>query len=218
MSEFPSVQRSSFARLDRPGGLSYIETSPDIAVVDSEYVRLLGYPPGWTMEGRALELAGGAREWYAEFGRPWVLAQEAEGAVMVVASAGPEVVEASRRLWREDKPDEAFFLHAFGAAVVERIFGGARARVNQFAHARGLTVRAGYSRIADARCLLRGLSLPGPVEVLDSGMLRPELSQLGALRLAPLRDGVPPAAEYVPCGACGFVPCQFRRPESGESE
>jgi hypothetical protein len=102
--------------------------------------------------------------------------------------------------------------------VVERIFGGARTRVNEFARARGLTVRAGYSKITDARGLLRELSLPCPMEVLDSGMLRPELSQLGALRLTPLVEGAPPAADYVPCGACGFTPCQFRRPESGENE
>jgi hypothetical protein len=195
-----------------------METSPDTAVADSEYTRLLGYPREWTMEGRALELAKGAREWYAEFGRPWVVAQESENEVMVVASAGLEVVEASRRLWREDKPDEGFFLHAYGAAVVERIFGGARARVNEFALARGLTVRAGYSRVADARSLLRELSLPCPLEILDSGMLRPELSQLGALRLVPVVPGAPPAAEYVPCGACGFTPCQFRRSGSGENE
>ena len=183
--------------------ISFCETRPDIDVATPEYVRLLGYPRGWTMEERSLELAGGAREWYSEFGRPWVVAQEADSAVMVVASAGPEVVEASRRLWREDKPDEAFFLHAFGAAVVERIFGGARARVSEFAQARGLTVRAGYSKITDARSLLRELSLPCPMEVLDSGMLRPELSQLGALRLVPLVPGAPPAAvelrSFAPC-------------------
>ena len=70
----------------------------------------------------------------------------------------------------------------------------------------------------DARSLLRELSLPCPMEVLDSGMLRPELSQLGALRLVPLVEGAAPAADYVPCGACGFTPCQFRRPEPGENE
>jgi hypothetical protein len=199
--------------------IAFCETRPDVNVAVREYVRLLGYPHGWKMEGRALELADGARGWYAEFGRPWVVAQEAEDSVMVVASAGPEVVAASRRLWREDKPDEAFFLHAFGAAVVERIFGGARVRIDEFVRPRGLTVRAGYSKIADARSLLRELSLPCPVEVLDSGMLRPELSQLGALRLVALAEGVGPAAEHVPCGACGFTPCQFRRPEeSGENQ
>ena len=198
--------------------IAFRDTQPDIHVATPEYVRLLGYPRGWTLDGRALELADAAREWYGEFGRAWVVAQEAENSVMVVASAGPEVVEASRKLWREDKPDEGFFLHAFGAAVVERIFNGARTRVNGFAQARGLMVKAGYSRIADARSLLRELSLPCPMEVLDSGMLRPELSQLGALRLVPQIPGAPPVEEYVPCGACGFTPCQFRRPESEEHE
>jgi hypothetical protein len=198
--------------------LSYREIAPDIAVASEEYVRLLGYPRGWTLEGRALELAEGARAWFAEFGRAWVVAQEAENTVMVVASAGPEVVAASKQLWREDKPDEAFFLHAFGAAVVERIFGGARARVREIAQARGLAVKPGYSRIPDARTLLRELSLPCPMEILDSGMLRPELSQLGALKLIPMAEGTAAPAGYAPCGTCGFTPCQFRRPETGENE
>jgi hypothetical protein len=199
-------------------GMSYIDTRPDVEVSIPEYVRLLGYPRGWTLEGRALELADGARAWFTEFGRAWVLAQEAENSVVVVASAGPEVVAASKRLWREDKPDEAFFLHAFGAAVVERIFGQARARVGEIAQARGLAVKPGYSRIPDARNLLRDLSLPCPMEILDSGMLRPELSQLGALKLVPKAESGAAPVEYAPCGTCGFTPCQFRRPGAGESE
>ncbi len=43
-----------------------------------EYVRLLGYPRGWVLEGRALELAEWARAWYAENGRPWSYARQAE--------------------------------------------------------------------------------------------------------------------------------------------
>ena len=35
---------------------------PDLNVQSAEYTRLLGYPRGWVLEGRALELADWARE------------------------------------------------------------------------------------------------------------------------------------------------------------
>ena len=47
-------------------------------MLPEEYVRLLGYPRGWELEGRALELANWARDWYAENGRPWFYARQAE--------------------------------------------------------------------------------------------------------------------------------------------
>ncbi len=53
-------------------------TLPDVNVSPEEYVRLLGYPRGWELEGRALELANWARAWYAENGRPWFYARQAE--------------------------------------------------------------------------------------------------------------------------------------------
>jgi len=51
------------------------DSSPAVAVQPAEYTRLLGYPRGWTLEGRAQELADWAREWYAEHGRPWTYAR-----------------------------------------------------------------------------------------------------------------------------------------------
>jgi hypothetical protein len=58
--------------------MEWIDVHPEVAVHDAEYQRLLGYPHGHVMDGRARELAGWAREWYAEHGRPWVYAREAE--------------------------------------------------------------------------------------------------------------------------------------------
>ena len=51
---------------------------PEVNVLPEEYVRLLGYPRGWVLEGRARELADWAREWYAKNGRPWFYARQAE--------------------------------------------------------------------------------------------------------------------------------------------
>jgi hypothetical protein len=50
----------------------------EVNVAPQEYTRLLGYPRGWELEGRALELAEWARAWYAENGRPWFYARQAE--------------------------------------------------------------------------------------------------------------------------------------------
>jgi hypothetical protein len=49
-----------------------------VSVRLEEYVRLLGYPRGFELEGRALELARRACEWYAEHGRPWIYARQVE--------------------------------------------------------------------------------------------------------------------------------------------
>jgi hypothetical protein len=51
---------------------------PDLNVIPEEYVRLLGYPRGRVLEGRALELANWARDWYAANGRPWFYARQAD--------------------------------------------------------------------------------------------------------------------------------------------
>jgi len=55
---------------------SLFNTQPEVEVSPAEYLRLLGYPPGKTLAGRALELTEWARDWYRINGRPWILAQE----------------------------------------------------------------------------------------------------------------------------------------------
>jgi hypothetical protein len=53
-------------------------TQGTVEVAPQEYIRLLGYPRGHVLEGRARELADWARRWYAEHGRPWFYARQAE--------------------------------------------------------------------------------------------------------------------------------------------
>jgi len=53
-------------------------TPATVDVAPEEYARLLGYPRGYLIEGRARELAEWARSWYAEHGRPWFYARQAE--------------------------------------------------------------------------------------------------------------------------------------------
>ncbi|MGC2638220.1 MAG: hypothetical protein WA294_13640 [Acidobacteriaceae bacterium] len=53
-------------------------TLPTIDVQHEEYTRLLGYPRGHMLEGRACEIAEAARAWYARHGRPWFYARQAD--------------------------------------------------------------------------------------------------------------------------------------------
>lgn len=59
-------------------GIELAGVAPELNVLTEEYVRLLGYPRGRVLDGRALELADWAREWYARNGRPWFYARQAE--------------------------------------------------------------------------------------------------------------------------------------------
>ena len=53
-------------------------TRPSVRVLPAEYTRLLGFPRGWELEGRARELADWARTWYAQNGSPWIYARQVE--------------------------------------------------------------------------------------------------------------------------------------------
>ncbi|HLX71416.1 MAG TPA: hypothetical protein VKV04_17455 [Verrucomicrobiae bacterium] len=52
------------------------EINPAVEVPESEYQRLLGYPRQHSLEGRARELADGARAWFSKDGHPWICARE----------------------------------------------------------------------------------------------------------------------------------------------
>jgi len=58
--------------------IEIIDDSPDVDVQAAEYIRLLGYPRGFELEGRALELAVCAREWFARHAHPWVYARQVD--------------------------------------------------------------------------------------------------------------------------------------------
>lgn len=69
--------------------LELADPAPAVAVQEAEYRRLLGYPRDHEVAGRAAELMAWARRWYAERGRPWWYARQAER--LTVAAAGGRV-------------------------------------------------------------------------------------------------------------------------------
>ena len=142
------------------------DTNPDVNVAAAEYSRLLGYPRGHVLAGRAAELAEEKRAWYAAHGRPWTYARhveldeaqfssprlgqmlqqaQAHAAVLVAVSAGPELEDRARQLWQEEKPDEYFFLEIFGSAVVEHLTTGTGASLCAWADGEGMAVLPHYS-------------------------------------------------------------------------
>lgn len=142
-------------------------------------------------------------------------------AMLVAVSAGRACEEHARLLWQEAKPDEYFFLEMFGSAVVEHLVASLSGRICDLAEHEGLMAIAHYSPgytgwdVADQTRLFdliaRGLTspLPEPLEVLGSGMLRPKKSLLAVVGLTARTDAVP--AGLVPCTACSFNPCAYRR-------
>ncbi len=230
------------------------EAVAQVDVLDEEYCRLLGYPRGIVLEGRARELADLARSWYAEHGRPWMYARQAESflisgntinidgaqftssrlrttldqagahsVILVAVGAGVEAEEEAQRRWAEDKPDEYFFLEMYASAVVERLTTMAGARLCGWAEQRGMAVlphdSPGYSEwdIAEQPRLLellmktRSEQFPSPVEVFETGMLRPKKTLLAVFGLTAHKDRLERLTSLIPCERCSFGPCQYRR-------
>ena len=228
------------------------DASPRVAVQSAEYTRLLGYPRGWTLDGRAQELGDWARDWYAHHGRPWTYARGVDGihidegavvvdgvrfnssrlsatlaaagadrAFLVAVSAGPELEEEAQVRWRDGKPDEYFFLEVYGSAVVEHLVTMTGARLCAWADAAQTAVLPHYSpgypewTIDEQPMLLDVIRAPHPaavpLDVLESGMLRPKKSLLAIFGVTRHIDRVRPLTELSPCEGCSFVPCQYRR-------
>ena len=76
-------------------------TLPDVSVRPEEYTRLLGYPSGWVIEGRAQELADWARSWFVTNGRPWIYARQAEAVEITASSVQIEGVPFTSKALRE---------------------------------------------------------------------------------------------------------------------
>lgn len=144
-------------------------------------------------------------------------------AVLVAVSAGRGCEEHARQLWEEAKPDEYFFLEMYGSAVVEHLVATLNGRICDLAERDGLMAVSHYSPgytgwdVADQNRLFelitRGMTAPWPepFEVLSSGMLRPKKSLLAVVGLAPRTGQVRESVPRVPCVACSFFPCQYRR-------
>ena len=151
---------------------------------------------------------------------------EASALVVVAVSAGVAVDRRSRRLWLSRRPDEAYLLDRFAAAVVEHLAADAGSRLRRLARDRGLGLLPGIGpghegwdvgqQARVARCLtgVGGAPPPRTFQVLASGMIRPKSSLLAVFGLTSRTDLADTAWRRRPCGWCSAAACGFRRPEA----
>lgn len=156
----------------------------------------------------------------------------AHALVAVAVSAGHEVADEAARLWREDRPDESYFLDRFATAVVETLLWRASAILCGEAIDTGewlvphLSPGCGGWEIGAQRQLFElaggvvaarpeaaaepGVTVAtlGPVELLDLGSLRPQHSVLAALGVT--RRAIVATPEGA-CRSCDRPGCRYRR-------
>jgi len=148
---------------------------------------------------------------------------QVDSAVLVAMSAGPQCEERARALWQEGKPDEYFFMEMFGSAVVEQLAASANGRLCRWADQRGMVALPHYSpgypgwdasdqpRLWDLIRQEAGGTLAAPLDVLDTGMLRPKKSLLAVVGLTRHWDKTQSSARLAPCENCSLPGCQYRR-------
>ena len=147
----------------------------------------------------------------------------ASTAILVAVSAGKECEEKANQLWIEGKLDEYFFLEVYGSAVVEHLITSAGARFCDWADKNDLAVLPHYSpgypgwAVTDQKKLLkliqqkRKSNLPGNIQALETGMLKPKKSLLALFGITEHTDRVKNNTGLVPCAACSLKNCQYRR-------
>gem|GEM_PF-1913187 len=147
--------------------------------------------------------------------------RHARTAIVVAASAGAEAeAEAASRL-ADDEPDRYYFMESYASAIVEALIGEARARLCAWADAQVRVLLPHYSpgyhgwSVADQAkvfsLLASDAGLPGPLAVMESGMLLPKKSQLAVFAVAQAVDATGEDADLVPCKYCPHLRCDFRR-------
>jgi hypothetical protein len=224
-----NVQPAEYARLlGYPRGRELSERAVELADWARCWYAKNGRPWVYARQAQSLEIAG---DTIRIDGAPFTskrlqatLSQaEAHCAILVAASAGPEVEQEAQRLWQEQKPDEYFFLEVFGSAVVEHLTTMTGARLCAWAEGHGMAVLPHYSpgypewdigeqpRLLELMTKTRKQPLPCAMEVLESGALRPKKSLLAVFGLTHHAERLRRLTELVPCESCSFAPCQYRR-------
>lgn len=146
-------------------------------------------------------------------------AGEAHALLALAVSAGSAVDEESQRLWEQGRPDEAYFLDRFGAAVAEHLVFWASVWICRRSGAGGETVLAPLSPgcggwdLEEQAKLMRLIEdaaegARGPLRMLPSGMLAPKNSLLAVRGLTRRLLALTPADA---CCSCDLAPCAFRR-------
>lgn len=147
--------------------------------------------------------------------------QSAESAVIVGVSTGSEAETEATSRWEEDEPDRYYFMESYATAVVETLINEARHRLCQWASEQACVLLPHYSpgyhdwSVADQHkvhaLLVQGGEIPGALEVMESGMLRPKNSQLVVFGVVAESNAPREDTDMIPCKYCAQAPCELRR-------
>ena len=157
---------------------------------------------------------------------------DAHALVAVAVSAGREVADEATRLWGVDRPDESYFLDRFATAVVESLLWRASAilcgqsmdadewlvphlspgcggwEIDAQRQLFELTGGVASTRVGDGGEPGATVASLGPVELLDTGSLRPQHSVLAALGVTHRAIVATPEGA---CRTCDRPRCRYRR-------
>ncbi len=224
-----NVQETEYQRLlGFPKNHSIEKRARELADAARQWYADNGRPWFYTRQINALDLADGRlRVGGTEFSSKQLHDQfaeaQADSAILVAVSAGPECEEYAQRLWRESKPDEYFFLEIFGSAVVEHLVTVASGHICGWADQNGAAALPHYSPgysgwdISDQIKLWNLIRqtgarhFDGKLAVLESGMLRPKKSLLAVFGLTHHLEKARSLAKLIPCETCSLPGCQYRR-------
>ena len=147
-----------------------------------------------------------------------------EAVLVLAASAGREVAAEIARAWAGDRPDEAYFLDRFAAAVAEALVLKASGDECRASSARGETLLPPFSpgcsdlAIGEQHTLMALLGGEpraeqrvglGPIELLPSGALDPPHSLLAVAGVT--RHARAATTPELLCRSCALALCEYRR-------
>jgi len=148
---------------------------------------------------------------------------EAHNVVVVAVSAGKNCEGRARQLWKEEKPDEYFFMEMYGSAVVEHLIANAAGRICAYADQTMMAALPRYSPgypewdILEQHKLfeviLKGKKheFPEEINVMQTGMLSPKKSLLAVFGITKNLEKAQRDANLIPCENCSLQNCRYRR-------
>ena len=145
------------------------------------------------------------------------------GVILTVVCAGKECEEEARKLWLDGKPDEYFFLEAYGSAVAKHLLTIAGAHFCTWAEENDLAILPHYSPgypgwdVNDQKLVFELIKqkkrkdFPGEFNVLETGMLKPKKSLIAVFGITKEVSIFQKLPELIPCETCSMFYCQYRR-------
>ncbi len=159
---------------------------------------------------------------YTKEFRKRLVSGRAHSVILVAVGAGPEAEQEAQIQWKNECPDNYFFMESYASAVVEALIAEASGQLCAWADAKEMAALPHYSpgykgwELKDQKIIYDIITAKNPsisqeIELLSSGMLRPKKSQLAVFGLTRDLSRAKNLQELVPCTYCSLLKCQFRR-------